>query len=56
MLVLSSWLGVADVLSSFAIFYIVMIYLHSHAEATTFLPHIPDWVNINNKKEWISFV
>ncbi|WP_022671374.1 plasma-membrane proton-efflux P-type ATPase [Hippea alviniae] len=56
MLVLSSWLGIAGVLSSFTIFYIVMIYLKSHPETLTFLPHVPAWVNMNDKESWYSFV
>lgn len=56
MLVLSSWLGVAGVLSSFTIFYIVMIYLHVHPQGIFLLPHIPKWVDMNNQNEWIGFV
>ncbi|MCD6489162.1 MAG: HAD-IC family P-type ATPase [Thermodesulfobacterium sp.] len=56
MLVLSSWLGIAGVLSSFTIFYIVMIYLKLHPQALTFLPHVPAWVNMSSKELWYSFV
>ncbi len=56
MLVLSSWLGIAGVLSSFTIFYIVMIYLKLHPQTLTFLPHVPAWVNMNDKESWYSFV
>ncbi len=56
MLVLSSWLGIAGVLSSFAIFYIVMIYLYSHPQGISIMPHIPQWVDIHDKNKWIGFV
>ncbi len=56
MLVLSSWLGIAGVLSSFLIFYIVMIYLKSHPESAHFLPEVPAWVDIDNQASWHSFV
>ena len=36
MLILSSWLGIAGVLSSFMIFYITMIYLKAHPESAIF--------------------
>ena len=54
--VLSSWLGVAGVLSSFTIFYIVMIYLKAHPESAMFLPEIPSWVNMNDDKSFLGFV
>jgi H+-transporting ATPase len=56
MLVLSSWLGIAGVLSSFAIFYITMVYLKSHPETALFLPDVPNWININDETNWLGFV
>ncbi len=56
MLVLSSWLGLAGVLSSFTIFYIVMIYLKTHPESAQLLPHVPAWVNMDLQSSWHSFV
>ncbi len=56
MLILSSWLGIAGVLSSFLIFYIVMIYLKTHPETAVFLPDIPKWVNYKDNKEFEAFV
>ncbi len=56
MLVLSSWLGIAGVLSSFLIFYIVMIYLKTHPESAIFLPHIPQWVDYKDTKGFEAFV
>ncbi len=55
-LVLSSWLGIAGVLSSFTIFYIVMIYLKLHPQTLIFLPHVPAWINMSSKESWCSFV
>lgn len=54
--VLSTWLGIAGVLSSFALFYIVMIYLKAHPENSIFLPEIPIWVDINDEKSFLGFV
>ena len=54
--VLSTWLGVAGVLSSFTIFYIVMIYLKSHPDSAMFLPEIPSWVNMKDDKSFLGFV
>ncbi len=54
--VLSSWLGVAGVLSSFTIFYIVMIYLQSHPQNALFLPEVPSWVDMKNEKSFLGFV
>ena len=54
--VLSSWLGIAGVLSSFTIFYIVMIYLKAHPESAMFLPEIPSWVDMNDDKSFLGFV
>jgi H+-transporting ATPase len=54
--VLSSWLGVAGVLSSFTIFYIVMIYLKSHPDTAMFLPKVPSWVNMKDDKSFLGFV
>ena len=56
MLVLSSWLGIAGVLSSFLIFYIVMIYLKTHPESAIFLPDIPKWVDYKDNKGFEAFV
>ncbi|BDY11759.1 plasma-membrane proton-efflux P-type ATPase [Hydrogenimonas cancrithermarum] len=56
MLVLSSWLGVAGVLSSFLIFYLVMIYLKAHPESLGWLPHIPQWVDYEDTKGFEAFV
>ena len=56
MLVLSSWLGIAGVLSSFAISYITMVYLKSHPETALFLPDVPNWININDETNWLGFV
>jgi H+-transporting ATPase len=54
--VLSSWLGVAGVLSSFTIFYIVMIYLKSHPDTAVYLPEVPTWVNMHDDKSFLGFV
>jgi H+-transporting ATPase len=56
MLILSSWLGIAGVLSSFMIFYITMIYLKAHPESAIFLPNVPDWVDMKDETSWLSFV
>jgi len=56
MLILSSWLGVAGVLSSFLIFYIVMVYLKAHPETTVFLPGVPEWVDMKDLKSYEAFV
>jgi len=56
MLILSSWLGVAGVLSSFTIFYIVMVYLKAHPESAFFLPHIPEWVDYRDTPGFEAFV
>ncbi|MEO1924323.1 MAG: HAD-IC family P-type ATPase, partial [Nautiliaceae bacterium] len=56
MLVLSSWLGIAGVISSFLIFYITMVYLKAHPESLTFLPDVPSWINVNDEKSWLGFV
>ena len=54
--VISTWLGVAGVLSSFTIFYITMIYLKSHPESAFFLPDVPSWINIHDDKAFLGFV
>jgi len=54
--VLSSWLGVAGVLSSFTIFYIVMIYLKSHPDTAIYLPEVPSWVDMHDDKSFLGFV
>jgi len=55
LLVLSGWLGTAGVLSSFTIFYITMIYVQGHPN-TVFFPTIPQWVNPNDKTNFLAFV
>ena len=55
-LILSSWLGIAGVLSSFLIFYITMVYLKTHPESAIILPHIPQWVNYKDENGFLSFV
>ncbi len=54
--VLSSWLGVAGVLSSFTIFYIVMIYLKAHPDTAMFLPKVPSWIDMKDDKSYLGFV
>ncbi len=54
--ILSSWLGIAGVLSSFTLFYIVMIYLKSHPESTQFLPDVPSWIDMHNEQSFLGFV
>ena len=56
MLVLSSWLGIAGVMSSFLIFYITMVYLKTHPETAHFLPDVPSWIDPHNEKSWLGFV
>ena len=56
MLILSSWLGIAGIASSFLIFYIVMVYLKAHPESAYFLPNVPLWIDMNNQEQWLSFV
>ncbi len=56
MLVLSSWLGVAGVMSSFLIFYITMVYLKTHPESAHFLPDVPVWIDMHDEKSWLGFV
>ncbi|WP_456382434.1 plasma-membrane proton-efflux P-type ATPase [Hydrogenimonas sp.] len=56
MLILSSWLGVAGVLSSFLIFYIVMVYLKAHPESAEILPHVPLWVDMHDIESYEAFV
>ena len=53
---LSSWLGIAGVLSSFTLFYIAMVYLRTHPEAGIYLPDVPSWVDINDEKSFLGFV
>ncbi|WP_457564256.1 plasma-membrane proton-efflux P-type ATPase [Caminibacter sp.] len=55
MLVLSTWLGIAGVLSSFTIFYITMVYVKTHP-VNPFFPDIPSWVNVHDPKSWLLFV
>jgi len=54
-LVLSSWLGVAGVLSSFTIFYITMVFIQSHPDSM-FFPDVPSWVNMKDEHSWLLFV
>ncbi len=54
--VLSSWLGIAGVISSFTIFYIVMIYLQAHPENAVYLPEVPQWVDMKDEKSFLGFV
>ena len=54
--VLSSWLGIAGVLSSFLLFYLAMVYLKTHPESAGFLPDIPTWVDMNNEESFLGFV
>ena len=54
--VLSSWLGIAGVMSSFLIFYITMVYLKSHPDTAMFLPEVPSWVNMKDDKSFLAFV
>ncbi len=56
MLVLSSWLGIAGVMSSFLIFFITMVYLKSHPESAMFLPDIPKWIDYHDNKAFLGFV
>ena len=56
MLVLSSWLGIAGVMSSFLIFYITMVYLKTHPESAHFLPDVPVWIDMHDEKSWLGFV
>lgn len=55
MLVLSTWLGIAGVLSSFTIFYITMVYIQAHPDSA-FFPDIPSWINVHDPKSWLLFV
>jgi len=54
--ILSSWLGVAGVLSSFTLFYITMVYLKSHPDTAIYLPDVPSWVNMHDDKSFLGFV
>ncbi len=56
MLVLSSWLGIAGVLSSFGIFYLMMIFLKAHPESLVYLPDVPGWIDMSDEKSWLGFV
>ncbi len=53
--VLSSWLGVAGVLSSFTLFYIVMVYVKVHPNSN-FFPSLPVGVNVSDAKSYLGFV
>ncbi len=54
--VLSSWLGIAGVLSSFTLFYIVMVYLKVHPNASMFLPDLPGGIDPKNSQSYLNFV
>ena len=54
--VLSTWLGVAGVLSSFTIFYITMVYLKSHPDTAMYLPEVPAWIDMHDEKSFLGFV
>ena len=54
--VLSSWLGVAGVFSSFLMFYFVMVYLQAHPDGGAYLPMLPSWIDVHNKEEFLAFV
>ncbi len=56
MFVLSTWLGIAGVLSSFTIFYITMVYLKSHPDTAMFLPEVPSWIDMKDEKSFLGFV
>ena len=52
MLVLSSWLGIAGLFSSFMIFYIMIIYKAN----LWFLPELPSWVHDNHFIDFVQSV
>jgi H+-transporting ATPase len=54
-LVLSTWLGIAGVLSSFTIFYITMVFIKTHPDSM-FFPDVPSWVDIKDAHSWLLFV
>ncbi len=54
--VLSSWLGIAGVLSSFTLFYLVMVYLQAHPESSHYFPDVPSWVDMQDKDSFLGFV
>jgi len=56
MLVLSSWLGIAGVISSFTIFYFTMIWLKAHPLNPLFMPPLPKWVDYKNPAAFLAFV
>ncbi len=56
MLILSSWLGIAGVLSSFLIFFVTMVYLKANPDSLSFLPNVPSWIDMHDDKSWLSFV
>ncbi len=53
--VLSSWLGIAGVISSFTLFYIVMVYVKAHP-SSIFFPALPVGVNVSDTKSYLGFV
>jgi H+-transporting ATPase len=56
MLVLSTWLGLAGVLSSFTIFYFTMVWLKAHPVHPIFMPPVPHWINYHDPKAFLAFV
>ncbi|NPA88428.1 MAG: plasma-membrane proton-efflux P-type ATPase [Epsilonproteobacteria bacterium] len=56
MLVLSSWLGIAGVLSSFTIFYFTMVWLKAHPLNPVFMPPLPHWIDYKDPKAFLAFV
>jgi len=43
--ILSSWLGIAGVMSSFLIFYIMMVFFKSHPNGIVIISWLPDWIS-----------
>ncbi len=54
--VLSTWLGLAGVLSSFGIFYIMMVFVKTHLHLLDFLPALPHGVDPHNEQSWLAFI
>ena len=53
--ILSSWLGIAGVISSFTLFYIVMEYLKVHPSSIYF-PALPTGIDPKDSKSYLGFV
>ena len=53
--ILSSWLGIAGVISSFTLFYIVMDYLKMHPSSIYF-PALPTGIDPKDSKSYLGFV